>query len=89
MPNIFDERIAQLQGKMAEDKIDVVLLTDPELKQGVKTSLEEGMTLCLDGGITIPGEFGARVGDSFVVTKTGHEILTGSLPCKPRLLRRG
>ncbi|MGD2269690.1 MAG: Xaa-Pro peptidase family protein [Desulfobacterales bacterium] len=49
---------------------------DPELKQGVKTPLEEGMTLCLDGGMTIPGEFGARVGDSFVVTKTGHEILT-------------
>ncbi|UCH23576.1 MAG: aminopeptidase P family protein [Deltaproteobacteria bacterium] len=49
---------------------------DPELKQGIKIPLEEGMTLCLDGGITIPGEFGARVGDSFVVTKTGHEILT-------------
>ncbi len=49
---------------------------NPEFKEGDNTPLEEGMTLCLDGGITIPGEFGARVGDSFVVTKTGHEILT-------------
>ena len=49
---------------------------NPEFKDGDNTPLEEGMTLCLDGGITSPGEFGARVGDSFVVTKTGHEILT-------------
>lgn len=46
------------------------------MKTGDKTPLEKGMTLCLDGGITIPGEFGARVGDSFVVTETGLEILT-------------
>lgn len=51
-------------------------LEKPELKTGDKTPLEKGMTLCLDGGITIPGEFGARVGDSFVVTDTGLEILT-------------
>jgi Xaa-Pro aminopeptidase len=51
-------------------------LEKPELKTGDLTPLEKGMTLCLDGGITIPGEFGARVGDSFVVTDTGLEILT-------------
>ncbi len=51
-------------------------LEKPELKTGDKTLLQKGMTLCLDGGITIPGEFGARVGDSFVVTDTGLEILT-------------
>lgn len=51
-------------------------LEKPELKTGDRTPLEKGMTLCLDGGITIPGEFGARVGDSFVVTDTGIDILT-------------
>jgi Xaa-Pro dipeptidase len=56
--------------------IGYAYLEKPELKTGDKTPLEKGMTLCLDGGITIPGEFGARVGDSFVVTDTGIEILT-------------
>jgi Xaa-Pro aminopeptidase len=56
--------------------IGYACLEKPELKTGDKTPLEKGMTLCLDGGITIPGEFGARVGDSFVVTDTGIEILT-------------
>ena len=56
--------------------IGYAYLEKPELKTGDKTPLEKGMTLCLDGGITIPGEFGARVGDSFVVTDTGVEILT-------------
>lgn len=51
-------------------------LEKPELKDGDKTPLQEGMTLCLDGGITIPGEFGARVGDSFVVSESGIEYLT-------------
>jgi Xaa-Pro dipeptidase len=56
--------------------IGYACLEKPELKTGDKTPLEKGMTLCLDGGITVPGEFGARVGDSFVVTETGLEILT-------------
>jgi Xaa-Pro aminopeptidase len=51
-------------------------LEEPELKSGDKTTLREGMTLAVDGGITIPGEFGARVGDSIVVTETGYEYLT-------------
>ena len=34
------------------------------------------MTLVIDGGITVPGEFGARVGDSVVVTDSGFEYLT-------------
>jgi Xaa-Pro aminopeptidase len=51
-------------------------LEKPELKHGDKTPLQAGMTLAVDGGITIPGEFGARVGDSIVVTETGYEYLT-------------
>lgn len=51
-------------------------LERPELKEGDKTPLRAGMTFAVDGGITIPGEFGARVGDSIVVTEDGFEYLT-------------
>lgn len=51
-------------------------LENPQLKDGDRTPLEAGMTLAVDGGITIPGKFGARVGDSIVVTETGYEYLT-------------
>ncbi len=48
----------------------------PEFKEGDKTILQAGMTFAVDGGITIDGEFGARVGDSIVVTEDGFEYLT-------------
>ncbi len=48
----------------------------PQLKWGERTPLRAGMTLAVDGGITVPGTFGARVGDSIVVTDTGFEYLT-------------
>jgi Xaa-Pro aminopeptidase len=51
-------------------------LEKPELKAGDKTLLQVGMTLAVDGGITIPEKFGARVGDSIVVTENGFEYLT-------------
>jgi len=51
-------------------------LEKPEFKDGDKTILQPGMTFAVDGGITIPGEFGARVGDSIVVTDNGFEYLT-------------
>ena len=51
-------------------------LEKPEFKDGDKTPLQAGMTFAVDGGITIPGKFGARVGDSIVVTEDGFEYLT-------------
>ena len=51
-------------------------LEPPEFKDGDKTVLQPGMTFAVDGGITIKGEFGARVGDSIVVTDDGFEYLT-------------
>ncbi|MDW9534135.1 aminopeptidase P family protein [Sinorhizobium meliloti] len=48
----------------------------PELKRGEKRLLQAGMTFAVDGGITIEGSFGGRVGDSIVVTDTGFEYLT-------------
>ena len=51
-------------------------LEQPEIKTGDKTPLRAGMTFAIDGGITIPKEFGGRVGDSIAVTETGFEYLT-------------
>jgi Xaa-Pro aminopeptidase len=34
------------------------------------------MTFAVDGGITVAGKFGARLGDSVVVTENGYEYLT-------------
>ena len=56
--------------------IGVSFLEMPEFKGGDKTIIKEGMTFAVDGGITIPNKFGARVGDSIVVTKNGFEYLT-------------
>jgi Xaa-Pro dipeptidase len=50
-------------------------LESPEFKNGDRTILQAGMTFAVDGGITIEGEFGARVGDSIVVTEDGFEYL--------------
>ena len=52
------------------------MLERPEIKNGDRTPLQAGMTFAIDGGITIAGEYGARVGDSVVVTETGFEYLT-------------
>lgn len=51
-------------------------LEPPELKRGDRTKLRAGMTFAVDGGITVPGEFGGRIGDSIVVTDDGFEYLT-------------
>jgi Xaa-Pro dipeptidase len=52
------------------------ILEAPELKAGDKTKLQPGMTFAVDGGLTVAGKFGARVGDSVVVTADGFEYLT-------------
>ncbi len=51
-------------------------LEPPELKRGETRILEVGMTFAVDGGITIEGEFGGRIGDSIVVTPDGFDYLT-------------
>jgi Xaa-Pro dipeptidase len=48
----------------------------PEFKEGDQTILQAGMTFAVDGAITIENEFGARVGDSIVVTEDSFEYLT-------------
>jgi len=56
--------------------IGMAYLESPELKIGDKTILQAGMTFAVDGGISIDGELGGRIGDSIVVTETGSEYLT-------------
>ena len=51
-------------------------LERPELKDGDRTVLKPGMTFAVDGGITVPDVFGARVGDTVIVTENGYEIAT-------------
>ena len=56
--------------------IGMSYLESPELKHGDKTVLEPGMTFAVDGGISVDGELGGRIGDSIVVTETGADYLT-------------
>ncbi|MCP4328269.1 MAG: aminopeptidase P family protein [Alphaproteobacteria bacterium] len=51
-------------------------LENPQLKAGDRTILMPGMTMAVDGGINVPGDFGARIGDSIVVTESGFDYLT-------------
>jgi Xaa-Pro aminopeptidase len=56
--------------------IGMSYLEAPELKAGDKTILQPGMTFAVDGGISVDGKLGGRIGDSIVVTDTGFEYLT-------------
>ncbi len=56
--------------------IGMSYLEAPELKAGDKTILRPGMTFAVDGGISVDGQLGARIGDSIVVTEDGCDYLT-------------
>lgn len=56
--------------------IGMAYLESPELKEDDDTVLEAGMTFAVDGGITVPGRLGGRIGDSVVVTGDGFEFIT-------------
>jgi len=56
--------------------IGMAYLESPELKQGDKTVLQEGMTFAVDGGISVDGRLGGRIGDSVVVTANSIEYIT-------------
>ena len=72
-----DERMTR------EQRIDEVRSTRLEashaeevLKAGDKTILRPGMTFAVDGGISVDGVCGGRIGDSIVVTEDGCDYLT-------------
>ena len=56
--------------------IGLSYLEAPELKAGDKTVLRAGMTFAVDGGISVDGRLGGRIGDSIVVTESGADYLT-------------
>ena len=56
--------------------IGMSYLEAPELKAGDKTILQPGMTFAVDGGISVDGVCGGRIGDSIVVTEDGCDYLT-------------
>ncbi|NCF38340.1 MAG: M24 family metallopeptidase [Gammaproteobacteria bacterium] len=56
--------------------IGMAYLESPELKHGDKTVLQAGMTFAVDGGISVDGRFGGRIGDSIAVTASGSEYIT-------------
>ena len=56
--------------------IGVSYLEAPELKAGDRTVLKPGMTFAVDGGISVDGRLGGRIGDSIVVTDEGCDYLT-------------
>lgn len=56
--------------------IGMAYLESPELKQGDRTVLQAGMTFAVDGGISVDGRLGGRIGDSVAVTRDGYEYIT-------------
>lgn len=56
--------------------IGMAYLESPELKEGDDTLLAPGMTFAVDGGVTVPGKLGGRIGDSIVVTDDGFDFIT-------------
>lgn len=56
--------------------IGMSYLEAPELKAGDETVLQPGMTFAVDGGISVKGVCGGRIGDSIVVTEDGCDYLT-------------
>ena len=86
-PGVTAESIAQAADEVYRERgyatgyrtgrsIGVAYLESPELKHGDKTVLQAGMTFAVDGGISVDGRLGGRIGDSVVVTDTGTEYIT-------------
>ena len=56
--------------------VGYAFLESPEIKRGDRTPLRAGMVFAIDGGISIAGRYGTRIGDSVLITENGHAALT-------------
>jgi Xaa-Pro aminopeptidase len=52
----------------------------PRLSTRQKQILEAGMVITIEPGVYLPGEYGVRIEDMVLVTKTGGEVLTAASP---------
>ena len=86
-PGVTAESVAEAANEVYQHKgyapsyrtgrsIGMAYLETPELKSGDSTVLQAGMTFAVDGGISVDGQYGGRIGDSIVVTADGFEYLT-------------
>jgi Xaa-Pro aminopeptidase len=86
-PGVTAESVAQAADEVYRERgyetgyrtgrsIGMAYLESPELKHGDKTILQEGMTFAVDGGISVDGRLGGRIGDSLAVTAAGSEYIT-------------
>ena len=86
-PGVTAESIAEAANEVYRERgyetgyrtgrsIGMAYLERPELKQGDKTVLRAGMTFAVDGGISVDGRLGGRIGDSVAVTDGGSEYIT-------------
>ncbi len=72
---VYRER-GYVTGYRTGRSIGMSYLEAPELKAGDTTILQPGMTFAVDGGISLDGSLGGRIGDSIVVTADGCDYLT-------------
>jgi len=72
---VYSER-GYVTGYRTGRSIGMSYLEAPELKAGDTTILQPGMTFAVDGGISLDGSLGGRIGDSIVVTADGCDYLT-------------
>jgi len=86
-PGVTAESVAQAADEVYRERgyetgyrtgrsIGMAYLESPELKHGDMTILQEGMTFAVDGGISVDGRLGGRIGDSIAVTAEGSEYIT-------------
>ena len=57
----------------AGHRVGMECLMEPDFVEGNQGKLEAGMIVTLEPGIYIPGHFGIRLEDNYLVTETGYE----------------
>ncbi|MFA6384093.1 MAG: Xaa-Pro peptidase family protein [Candidatus Omnitrophota bacterium] len=91
-PNVAAGRIDQAARQYIRDKgygkyfmhslghgLGLEIHEAPSLSPKVEQVLRPGMVFTVEPGIYLPGKFGIRIEDMVLVTRKGHEVISGSL----------